>query len=174
MKTRALISILLILIALSLRAQPVPVFEGTTYENGGAMGDDQTDTWSYKGFVFVTITPGISRPTITTKIYAQNGEERSLIRNNELFGRNVSVITEMVNSKLQSEFIAQKREDPICFKEYYPIGINELSISIDKMYMYFEMIWESAYLSDSDSECMYVTTVVKFNLSEVSHLVKTL
>ena len=153
-------------------AQQVPVFKGTTYENNGAMGDDQIDTWNYKGYIFKTITPGIARPIITTSVFKQRNGELSEIKNHELFVNNVSKITEIVNSKLKSEYISQQKEDPKCYKEFHPLGINELSISVDENYMYFEITWDSSYLTDANSdECIYTSTVAKINLTEISNLI---
>ena len=154
-------------------AQQTPIFKGTIYENNGGMGDDQIDTWTYKGFIFKTITPGIARPIITTNIYKNRPSGMSQIKNNELFGNNVMKVTEIVNSKLKIEFTAQKKENPKCYKEFYPLGINELSISIDKNYMYFEMTWDSSYLTDANSECIYSSTITQINLSEISNLIVT-
>ena len=171
MKKIFLLAITIGLMSLNVNAQQFPVFKGTTYENTGAMGDDQIDTWNYKGYVFKTITPGIARPIITTSVYRQRGGELLNTKNTELFGNNISKITEIVNSKLKSEFISPKKEDPTCYKEFYPIGINELSISVDKNFMYFVMSWDSSYLNDANSECISISTVAKINLSEISNLI---
>jgi hypothetical protein len=171
MKKIFLLAISISLQTLNINAQQVPVFEGTIYENNEAMSDDQIDTWNYKGYIFKTITPGIARPVITTSVYEQRSGELSEIKNHELFVNNVSKITEIVNSKLKSEYISQQKEDPKCYKEFYPVGINELSISVDKNYMYFKMAWDSSFLNDVNSECIYPSTIAKINLTEISNLI---
>jgi hypothetical protein len=171
MKKLFLLALTISLATVNIKAQQTPVFKGTTYENNGGMGKDQIDTWNYKGYVFETVTPGIARPITTTNIYKTRGKELSPIKNNELFGNNVSKITEIVNSRLKSEFNSQKKENPKCFKEFYPTGINELSISVDKNFIYFQMTWDSSYLTNASSQCIYTSTVVKMNLSEISNLI---
>ena len=171
MKKIFLIVITISLVSINVMAQQFPVFKGTTYENNGAMGDDQIDAWNYKGYVFETVTPGIARPITNTRVYRQRGGELSYVKNHELFVNNVSKITEIVNSKLKSEYISQQKEDPKCYKEFYPIGIDELSISVDSNYMYFEINWDSSYLGDAFSECIYPSTIAKFNLTEISNLI---
>ena len=172
MKKIFLIVITISLVSINVMAQQFPVFKGTTYENNGAMGDDQIDAWNYKGYVFETVTPGIARPITNTRVYRQRGGELSYVKNHELFVNNVSKITEIVNSKLKSEYISQQKEDPKCYKEFHPLGINELSISVDENYMYFEITWDSSYLTDANSdECIYTSTVAKINLTEISNLI---
>ena len=172
MKKLFLLAISISLISLNINAQQVPVFKGTTYENNGAMGDDQIDTWNYKGYIFKTITPGIARPITTTSVFKQRNGELSEIKNHELFINNTSKITEIVNSKLKSEYISQQKEDQKCYKEFHPLGINELSISVDENYMYFEITWDSSYLTDANSdECIYTSTVAKIKLTEISNLI---
>ena len=156
-----------------INAQSHPVFKGTTFVNNGAMADDQIDTWKYKSYVFVTSTPGIARPISITRIYIQRGTIFSSIENNELFGNNISKISEIVNSKLKSEFISKQYEKPECYKKFYPISINEINIWIDKNFIYFEKIWDTSYLTDAGSECLYPSSVAKINLSEISNLIIT-
>jgi hypothetical protein len=172
MKKLYFTSILISFFSLNTIAQQVPVFIGTTYENTGAMGADQIQTWNYKGYVFITSTPGIARPVSTTCVYKKSSNGLAKIKNNELFGKNVPAVIEIVNSKLKSAFSPQKKEDPKCYKEFYPVGINELSISVDNNYMYFEMTWDSSYTSDNNSQCFHPCTVARINLTEISSLIQ--
>jgi hypothetical protein len=151
----------------------LPVFMGTTYEDSGAMGDDQIDTWKYKSYIFKTITPGIARPIIFTELYVFKEEELKQVKNNKLFGENVHRVMEMVNSKLEIDFLTQKKNDPKCFDEFYPLGINEVEISIDENYMYFSFTLDDESLSDFDADCLYPSISAQINLSEISDLVVT-
>jgi hypothetical protein len=148
----------------------LPVFMGTTYEDSGAMGDDQIDTWKYKSYIFKTITPGIARPIIFTEIYAIKQKELKQVKNNKLFGENVQRVMDMVNSKMKIDFLAQKKNDPNCYDEFYPLGINEVEISIDENYMYFSFIFDDEFLSNFDADCLYPGISAQINLSEISKL----
>lgn len=171
MKKLSLLVITISLLSLNTKAQEVPVFKGTTYEDNGGMGKDEIKTWNYKGYIFISNTPGIARPFTTTTIYKKNLGELSEIKNNELFTNNLDTITEIVNSKLNSEFKSQKKEDPKCYKEFSPFGINDLYISVDKNFMYFEILWDDSFYSDFQAECIYPSTIAKINLSEIADLI---
>jgi hypothetical protein len=172
MKKIFFLTFVLTYISFNLKAQEKPIFKGTTYEDNGGMGSDQIDVWKYKGYVFKTITPGIARPIVTTNLFKMVNGKLVQIKNNELFGSNVFSVIELINSKLEKEFATQKKEDPLCFKEFYPVGINELSISIDNDYMYFEVIWDTSYLIDSDSECLYSSSTAMVSISEITQFMK--
>lgn len=171
MKKLFLTTISISFMVINTIAQQTPVFVGRTYVDNGGMGRDEIDKWKYKGYVFITSTPGVARPITTTSVYKYSNNELTMIRNSELFGKNNTKIIELVNSKLKSEFSLQKMENSNCYKEFYPLGINELSISIDKMYMYFEIIWEDSYVSNIYSECYNPSTIAKIKLSEISSFI---
>ena len=88
-----------------------------------------------------------------------------------MFGNNTTKVSEIVNSKLKSEYQTQKKENPKCFKEFNPVDIDQTSISVDKSYMYFEMILDTSFLTDASSECIYPSTIAKINLSEISRFI---
>ena len=168
-------SILIIFLSLlslsSYKSQSVPQFLGTQYVDSGAMGKDQLDSWKYKGHIFVTTTPGTSRPLVRSDIYIADNKELLPIKNNQFFGKNAPYISNQINTKLKAQFEIDKKENPLCFDEFYIAGINEVSICVDKEYMYFTMVWDESYLVNANVQCWYPSTTIKMKLTDIENLI---
>lgn len=172
MKSIALLLLSFYVSTINVSGQDKPVFLGTSYEVSGSMGEDQIDTWKYRCFVFKTITPGIARPITVTQIYKEWNGKLSQIKNNQMFGANVEKITAMVNEKLKFEFSNQMNEDKTCYKEFYPVGINELQIEIDHDSIYFTIVWDETYMTNPlAADCIYPSTTAEFSLRELSGMI---
>jgi hypothetical protein len=148
-------------------AQQTPVFIGEAYENSEAESDF-VQRWRFKNFTFVSSTPQIARPYTTTGIFKRIKGKNKQIEKKQLFGSNCQKVLEMVNSKLKIEFNKQKKEDPKCYKKFRSFGIDEMEITVDKKYMYFEITWDGSYLVDASSECLYPSTSAKIKINEIS------
>ena len=149
-------------------SQKTPIFVGTKYIKNNSMTKDQVDIWNYKGFVFKTITPGIARPVIYTEIYNKGKNGQKLVKNVDLFGENNITVIEMVNSALLDEYSIQREEDPNCYPGFQKVDFNQLSISVDNNFMYFDVTWNSSYLTDSSNECFNPSTTAKISLTDVA------
>ena len=166
MKALFILIILFHLIVFKSFSQTKPLFIGTKSVNNGGMGPDQVDTWNYKGFVFKTITPGIARPIVYTEIYIKGKNGLKKINNTDLFGNNISTVSEMVNSKLSYVYSSQQAEEPNCYPGYRQGDLNQLSISVDDNFMYFEITWDTSYLTDASSDCLNPSTIAKISLKD--------
>ncbi len=165
---------LVFFIKTNLLAQNIPTYIGTKLEDNGAMGPDEVVTWRYKNYYFFSNTPGIARPITTTVINKVVNGKNVYINNAQLFGDNAIKLLEKINLRLKADFIVSQKEDPLCYKEFYLVGFRELDITVDKNYMYFSIIWDKSFLEDAvNSECIYPSSVAKFDINEIASYIVT-
>jgi hypothetical protein len=169
------LTVCLLLWSFLARPQEHAFFLGTTYKDSGAMGEDEIQTWKYRNFLFMTITPGVARPLPYSKIEKEVNGTKTELKNNQLFGANYLKVLEIINAKLETEFNNQKKKEPLCFKEFYPAGINDFRIFVDADSMYFNFVWDESFLTNgvdiSDCPIVYPSTTVAIALIDISGLI---
>lgn len=155
-------------------AQNLPTYIGTKQVDNGAMGPDEEVTWKFKNYYFISNTPGIARPITTTVVNKVVNGKKVFINNSQIFGDNALRLLESINNKLKLDFKESQKEDPNCYKEFYLVGYSDLDITIDKNYMYFSIIWDKSFLGDAvNSECIYPSSVAKFDINEIAPYIVT-
>lgn len=118
MNRTVFVVIALNIMAFVAKGQQTPFFVGSTLEDNGAQGDDDVNTWNYKGYIFRTVTPGVARPLNHTFIYKKGLRGLTLIENEALFGINKDKVTSMINNKLKMTFLLQKKKTHHVLKSF--------------------------------------------------------
>jgi hypothetical protein len=174
MKKRLLIFILSFFTALFSQAQNTPVFIDTTYEDAGAMGPDEIITWSYKGYKFVSETPGIARPFPFNSIH--NSKTGKIVQNSQIFNSNIEAL---INQKIKEKFSTENKISPECFKEsfYHYVDFNNFQIRVDKENMYFLFLWHNFWpeIIEGKSYCdIFIYTEISIPIKEIDKLIKNI